>query len=166
MIRKGHPNDIDEIMNLCKDCTKHMMQQGIFQWNMHYPNVAAFENDVKRDELFVLEMNHQILGTIVISSFMDEDYAAVEWLTQNKNNIYIHRLAVHPEYQSLGFAQQLMDFAEAFATKNNYLSIRLDTFSQNKRNQQFYEKRGYQKLGHIYFPKQSTFPFYCYELVL
>ncbi|MGM0391936.1 MAG: GNAT family N-acetyltransferase, partial [Bacteroidota bacterium] len=30
----------------------------------------------------------------------------------------------------------------------------------------FYESRGYQKLGDIYFPKQSEHPFHCYELIL
>jgi ribosomal protein S18 acetylase RimI-like enzyme len=59
-----------------------------------------------------------------------------------------------------------MSFAEEFAQKNNYASVRLDTFSVNKRNQRFYELRGYKKLGDIYFPKQSEFPFHCYELIL
>jgi ribosomal protein S18 acetylase RimI-like enzyme len=59
-----------------------------------------------------------------------------------------------------------MDFAEQHAIENNYTSIRLDTFSKNKRNQLFYELRGYKKLEDIYFPKQSEFPFNCYELVL
>jgi hypothetical protein len=59
-----------------------------------------------------------------------------------------------------------MDFAEIQAKKTKASSIRLDTFSQNIRNQKFYELRSYKRLGEIYFPKQSTYPFYCYELVL
>ena len=97
---------------------------------------------------------------------MDDEYIPVHWLSPNSKNLYIHRLAVHPEYQSKGYAQQLMDYAEAFAKANTFISIRLDTFSQNTRNQNFYEKRGYQRLGNIYFPKQSKHPFYCYELLL
>jgi len=59
-----------------------------------------------------------------------------------------------------------MNFAENHARKNGFTSIRLDTFSQNTANQKFYETRGYQKLGDIYFPKQSEHPFHCYELIL
>ena len=59
-----------------------------------------------------------------------------------------------------------MDFVEKFSEDNNYVSIRLDTFSKNKKNQLFYELRGYKKLEEIYFPNQSEYPFYCYELVL
>lgn len=166
MIRKATLNDIDSIIKITKACAKHMINQEIFQWNEHYPNRIAFENDVKRDELFVLEIKNTVGGCIVISTLMDEEYLPIDWLTPNKNNIYVHRLAVHPEHQGQGCAQVLMDFAEGFAKDNKFSSIRLDTFSQNKRNQIFYERRGYQKLGDIYFPKQSEYPFHCYELIL
>jgi ribosomal protein S18 acetylase RimI-like enzyme len=166
MIRKANKSDIESIIKITKSCANHMIAQGIYQWNEHYPTSAAFENDLKRKELYVLEIESQVIGSIVISTLMDDEYIPVEWLTENQNNIYIHRLAIHPNFQAKGYAQQLMDFAEQFAIDNNYLSIRLDTFSQNKRNQKFYELRGYKKLCNIYFPKQSKFPFYCYELVL
>jgi len=97
---------------------------------------------------------------------MDEEYKPIQWLTPNGNSTYIHRLSVHPDLQGKGLAQEMMDFAENYSRKNNFASVRLDTFSQNKRNQRFYEQRGYQKLGDIYFPKQSRHPFHCYELVL
>ena len=128
--------------------------------------MSAFKNDIDRNELYVLEIDADISGTIVISTLMDEEYKPIEWLTKNDNNLYIHRLAIHPNLQGKGYAQQLMDFAENYAIENNYSSIRLDTFSQNKRNQKFYELRGYKRLGDIYFPKQSEYPFHCYELML
>ncbi|WP_298901261.1 GNAT family N-acetyltransferase [uncultured Psychroserpens sp.] len=165
MIRKATLKDIDAIISITKACAKHMIDQQIFQWNEHYPNPSAFQNDVERDELYVLDVENSIKGCIVISTLMDEEYMPVTWLTPNENNIYIHRLAIHPKYQGQGYARQLMNFAEAHAIENNYTSIRLDTFSENKRNQKFYELRGYQRLGNIYFPKQSEFPFYCYERI-
>ena len=97
---------------------------------------------------------------------MNEEYIPINWLSENDKNLYVHRLAIDPRHQGKGYAQKLMDFAEAFAKDNNYRSIRLDTFSQNKRNQKFYELRGYKQLDDIYFPKQSEYPFHCYELIL
>jgi ribosomal protein S18 acetylase RimI-like enzyme len=99
-----------------------------------------------------------------MTTIKDEEYVPIKWLTKDKN-IYIHRLAVHPKFQGKGIAQKMMTFAENYAKTNGYFSVRLDTFSQNKRNQKFYETRGYKRLGNIYFPKQSKHPFYCYELV-
>ena len=166
MIRKATLKDIDSIIDITKACAKLMISKSIFQWNEHYPTKAAFENDVKRNELHVLEIENSIIGCVVISIVMDEEYVPIKWLTPNEHNIYIHRLAIHPKYQGKGYAQELMNFAETFSIENNYASIRLDTFSQNDRNQKFYELRGYQKSGHVYFPKQSESPFYCYELIL
>lgn len=166
MIRKATTKDIKSILRITKSCAKHMIKNGIFQWNEHYPNKSEFEKDIDRNELYVLEIDKIIIGCIVISTFMDEDYIPVNWLTLNTNNIYIHRLAIHPEYQGQKLAKKLMDYAENFAKTNNFSSVRLDTFSKNKRNQIFYELRGYKKLDEIFFSNQSDFPFYCYELVL
>lgn len=166
MIRKASNKDIDRLLDIVKSCAKYMISKGIFQWNEEYPSPEAFQNDLKRQELFVLETEKTIIGCITISTFMDAEYIPINWLTPNKNNLYIHRLAVHPEFQGKGFAQQLMDFAEDYAKNHHFDSIRLDTFSQNERNQAFYKRRDYKELGKIYFPKQSEHPFYCFELIL
>lgn len=166
MIRKATHKDIEAILIITKACAALMIQKNIFQWNEFYPNREAFKIDISRNELYVLEKSLKVIGCVVISKYMDDEYKPVKWLTPNKNNLYIHRLAVDPKFQGEGYAQELMNFAETFAIDNNYASIRLDTFSQNNKNQKFYELRDYKKLGVIYFPKQSKHPFYCYERVL
>ncbi len=166
MIRIATILDIDSILELTRACDANMRANGIIQWNEIYPHRSSFIKDVKRGELFVFEFKTAILGCVVISVIMDDEYIPVKWLTQTNANIYIHRLAVHPKNQRQGIAQKLMSFAENYGIKNNKSSIRLDTFSLNKRNQKFYELRGYKRLGDIYYPKQSTHPFYCYELIL
>ena len=166
MIRAAILSDIETIKGITKACAKAMIAKDIFQWNEHYPNTGAFQSDLKRNELYVLEKDAKVIGCMTISTLMDEEYKPIDWLNKNENNLYIHRLAIHPNFQSLGYAQKLMTYAEHYAKNHNYSSIRLDTFSQNKRNQKFYELRGYRRLGDIYFPKQSIYPFHCYELVL
>lgn len=166
MIRRAKISEIPDILTITKACALHMIQNGILQWNEHYPSESAFQNDIERGELYVLEIEGQIIGSIVISTFMDAEYYPIKWLTPNENNVYIHRLSILPRHQGQGYAQKLMDFAENYARENGYASVRLDTFSQNKRNQRFYEKRGYRKLEDIFFPKQSEHPFHCYELIL
>ncbi len=138
MIRKGTLSDIDSILIITKACAKKMVDDDIYQWNDHYPNSTAFENDVKRNELYVLEINNIIVGCVAISVLMDKEYEDVKWLTKNENNIYIHRLAIHPVYQGQGSAQQLMDYAEQFAIENNYISIRLDTFSHKTKETNYF----------------------------
>ena len=166
MIRKGNLTDINRILKITKACTEHMIENNIFQWNAFYPNKNVFEKDVAREELYVIEADSELIGCVAISTLMDKEYIPVSWLTQSGKNLYIHRLAIHPKYQGIGYAQQLMSFAENFAVSHQFKSIRLDTFSKNLKNQKFYELRGYKRLEEIKFPNQSEFPFYCYELVL
>ncbi len=166
MIRRAKILEIPEILEITRACSASMIHNGIYQWNQHYPSLSILETDFARKELFVLEEDETLKGLVVISTRMDEEYNDVAWCCPTSTHTYIHRLAVHPRYQGKGYARKLMDFAEAFSREKGCASVRLDTFSQNKGNQLFYEKRGYQKLSDIYFPKQSTHPFHCYELVL
>lgn len=166
MIRPAKLGEMTDIIAITEACAAQLIKNDIYQWSASYPTIGIFENDIIRNELYVMEVEGKLVGTIVISTHMDEEYRPIEWLTPSIKNLYIHRLAVHPEHQKKGYAQDLMTFAENLGRAKNYTSIRLDTFSQNKRNQLFYEIRGYQKLEDIYFPKQSDHPFHCYELLL
>ena len=166
VIQPAKISEIPEILSMTSACRVHMESKNIFQWTTEYPSEEKFLSDMERQELYVLKKKEHIIGCIVISTLMDEEYKEVAWLSPNSKNLYVHRLAVHPEHQGKGYAQQLMDFAGNYARENGFKSIRLDTFSRNKRNQRFYEARGYKKLEDIYFPEQSTYPFHCYELVV
>ncbi len=165
MIRKASISDLKNIKAITEACALALSAQGIYQWNEHYPSLEKLKTDILQEELFILVKKDCIAGMIVITPVKDKEYIPVKWLTKSENNLYIHRLAVHPDHWGMGYARQLMDFAETQAKQQQYESVRLDTFSQNIRNQRFYEARGYKKLGNIYFPKQSEHPFYCYELL-
>lgn len=58
-----------------------------------------------------------------------------------------------------------MNFAENFAHENNYSSIRLNAYSQNKRVVEFYKKRKYFIRGNVKFPGRE-YPFHCMEKVV
>jgi len=57
-----------------------------------------------------------------------------------------------------------MNFAEEYAIENNYKSIRLDAYSANVAAVRLYEKRGYNKIGQVFFPHRK-YPFYCFEKI-
>ena len=156
-------NELDRVKEIAEACAKNMIDNNIFQWNDKYPSREIFKEDIKNKSLYVSKINQEVVGCIMFSSSKDDVYKTVNWITEDEYNLYIHRLAVDPIFQKRGIARKMMDFAEDFAKSNNYISVRLDTFSQNPRNNKFYKSRGYNKLDDVYFPKQSEFPFHCYE---
>ena len=162
-IRKAITNDISSVMEVIKSCTIDMISKKIFQWNDKYPNIETFKKDIINKDLYVLVTENEILGCVSITFEMDDFYKKIDWISNTNKNIYVHRLAIHPKYQGLGYAKKMMSFIENMGIKNMCESIRLDTFSMNEKNNNFYSRLGYEKLGQIYFRDQSDMPFNCYE---
>lgn len=167
MISLGDLNEIDEIIHLTKACGLHLRKKGIDQWDENYPDYDSIKNDLESKTLYAFREEGVIIGIVVLNEKQDEEYAEIDWLTsENAKNLVVHRLAVLPNFQGRGIAQKLMTFAEKFAFNNCYDSIRLDTFSQNPRNQNFYSNRGYSNLGSVFLKYKKEHPYYCYELIL
>lgn len=167
MISPGKHSEIDEIIALTRACGKHMRERGIDQWDEHYPDRENIKKDIESSTLFAYRENGEILGVVVLNEHQDEEYAEVPWTTSEEDrNLVVHRLAVRPDQQGKGIARSIMDFAEAYAREQHYDAIRLDTFSQNLRNQRFYKHRGYKELGSVYLKYKKEHPYFCYELLL
>ncbi|MDA0843806.1 MAG: GNAT family N-acetyltransferase, partial [Bacteroidetes bacterium] len=110
MIRKALTDDLSDIIQITQACARHMIGQGIFQWNEQYPSLAAFRKDLENDELYVIEEEGEVKGAIVISTRMDDIYEPINWIAETSLNGYLHRLCVHPESQGKGYARQLLDY--------------------------------------------------------
>ena len=55
MIRPAKAKDLPFILEVTQSCARHMIANGIFQWNEQYPSVEAFQKDLDREELYVFE---------------------------------------------------------------------------------------------------------------
>jgi ribosomal protein S18 acetylase RimI-like enzyme len=167
MVSTGKPEEVQEILELTKACGAHMRDNGIDQWDENYPDIDSLKHDLETQTLFTYRDESLIKGIVVLNESQDEEYAQINWSTSDTDkNLVVHRLAVHPDFQGQGIARKLMDFAEQFAKSKQYDAIRLDTFSQNPRNQKFYKNRGYTELGSVYLKYKKEHPYFCYELIL
>ena len=166
-ISEGKTIEIDAILSLTRACGKHMREHGIDQWDENYPDRASLLHDVNTETLFAYREGDEVLGIVVLNESQDEEYSEINWSTSDTDkNIVVHRLAVRPDQQGKGIARMLMDFAEKWAKSHKYDAIRLDTFSQNPRNQRFYRNRGYTDLGSVFLKYKKDHPYYCYEMLL
>ena len=167
MISEGKTYELDTILELTKACGKNMRENGIDQWDENYPDRGRILHDLETETLFAYREGDEVLGIVVLNESQDEEYGEINWSTSaDDKNIVVHRLAVRPDQQGKGLGRKLMDFAEQWAKENNYDAIRLDTYSQNPRNQRFYTNRGYADLGPVYLKYKKEHPYYCYELLL
>ncbi len=162
-IRPGASGDLGAVISLMRNCAQHLIQEGIYQWDHNYPSVLDITAGIDRTNLWVYEIDKGIVGTVTIDENQSPEYLSLNW--NSPNFLVIHRLAVLPECQGKGIARKLMDFAETKVSELGYDSIRLDTYSLNTRNVRFYNNRGYQKIGEVYF-RGIREPFLCFEKIL
>ena len=161
-IRLGKLTDLNTIFEIYKSAKHKLDSNGLFQWNSNYPTISIIADDIKKGLLYILTYANDIIGAINISEEQEKEYESVNWLFDYTKVLVIHRLVVDPKHQGQGFASALMDFAENYAKENNYTSIRLDAYSQNKKVLEFYRQRAYLIRGDVNFPGRAH-PFYCME---
>jgi ribosomal protein S18 acetylase RimI-like enzyme len=169
-VRAGRADDLDVIMEITKELTKIMNDEGNLQWNEHYPSREKFLEDVHNGHLFVAvdkSLNNEVLGMIAINTEQGAEYGEI-W-NLNEEAVVAHRLGVSPKAQGKGVAQILLKHCETIAKEKNIPRIRLDTYSENLRMQHVLEKKlGYEYKGKIKlrFEPQEIFSkllFNCYE---
>ena len=160
-------DQLNRIVNLYSIVKCWLVENNITQWPKDYPDMEVLKNDLIKGDYYGLIIKDKLAGVIVINTKIDRRYFDIlNWKTNiNNESLTVHRLAVCPNFQGKGIASLLMDFAETQGKENGFKSLVLDTFSENKKNIRFYEKRGYKKVGQIEF-NHTKIPFTCFEKIL
>ncbi len=162
-ISKGRFSDVENILQMFVFITDVLIDHGIDQWNYDYPDFETLKRDVEQGTNFVIREGNKIAASIVLNDIQDVQYRKIHWKYRNDSILVIHRLGVHPESQGKGLGKKMCLFAEWFAKKHKYKSIRLDAYAGNTVSNRLYKSLGYsQANGYCYFYKNAI-PFYCYE---
>ncbi|MBO9675844.1 MAG: GNAT family N-acetyltransferase [Sphingobacteriaceae bacterium] len=164
-IRLALTEDIPSIMQLVRKVVPIMRAAGNFQWGNDYPNPEVFANDITNGQLWVAELENEIVGVSAITTDQDPEYAEAGWDITEKA-IVTHRLAVDPDWQGKGIAKALMQQAEEVAKAAGINILRVDTNSENKATQALFPKLGYTFSGEIGLAKRPGLRFFCYEKLL
>lgn len=154
--------DIPALLQLIRRVVPLMQAVGNFQWDDEYPNAAVFEKDIAQDQLWVAELDGQLVGVAAITTDQEPEYTQVGWdLTETA--IVVHRLAVDPAVRGRGVAAQLLAQAEEVARQRGISVLRIDTNTQNEATQRLFPKAGYVFAGEIGLGFRPGLRFYCYE---
>jgi len=140
-IRLANKNDLIALNYLFKEVIKDLnnVKKIDMLWNNTYP-FCKFEDDISNNAMYVIENCNKIIGSFVLSEYDAPEYKDIEWLSNNKKFFYINRLVILPLEQGKGYAKQAMEFIEKYAMNNNYETIRLTVYKDNKYAIGLYEK--------------------------
>lgn len=159
MLRKALPKDIIQASKVLEEVKKHMINEGIDQWDQAYPNKLVLIQDIDKEEAFIYEEEGELLAYMVLNERCDEEYKELNWKT-GLPFLVIHRLFVKPTVQGKGISSKMIRYAEQYANENKYQSIRFDAFTLNDTANAVYLKKGYDLVGTVNFRKGV---FNCYE---
>jgi ribosomal protein S18 acetylase RimI-like enzyme len=163
-IEKANLTQLNAITALYRACGKKMVEQDFDNWGDFYPPVALIQEDIESEVLFCLLEEDRLLGVIVLDEKQPEQYKSVQWQYPVATSLVVHRLAVAVEAQKKGYAKKLMKFAEEYALKNAYSTIRLDAYSINEGLLKFYRALGYQSTKEtISLGAKWKHSFICFE---
>ncbi len=161
-INQLHARGLASVMEIIRDAVQDMEARGIHQWDEIYPGREIISTDIAAGSLYGLWLEDILAGIIVLNKDQSSEYQTVDWQDRVRP-LVMHRLCIKPAFQGQGLARMLVLFAEEFARRHQYTSIRLDAFEHNPDALRLYDSMQYQRRSLIIFRKG---PFYCYEKVL
>ncbi len=111
-------------------------------------------NPVRGDNLQVIRQTLERDGKI-LTLYKDEVMIGTCWLTSDARRLYVHHMAVHPEYRNSGCGGLLMQQAVDYAQQLG-LQLKLEVHQDNPSAKHLYEKWGFTELeGYITMIKRS-----------
>lgn len=162
MIRPGQSTDIQYLANMASETVKIMKEERSDQWDEFYPLARDFQNDVTNESIFVYILDGEVAGSITVDQQFSNAYNEFEWHQPVEQAMIFHRLVVNPMIRKKGIASKLITFAESYAIENGMTSMKVDTYSLNRKAQELFTKHHYTFVGERTFPERKN-PFYFYE---
>ncbi|MEY3780379.1 MAG: hypothetical protein RLZZ510_362 [Bacteroidota bacterium] len=150
MIRRGDANDVALLQRIGRKtfedtfgntCTKEDMK-GVLERYFNTEQCASELNDPS-DNFFFHERNGETTGYMRINTI----YGCPLEQLKPFRSIELVRLYVLKEFHGMGVANELMDFAIAFAKQSGYEKMYLSVWEYNFRARGFYEKHGFVNSG-------------------
>jgi ribosomal protein S18 acetylase RimI-like enzyme len=128
-----------------------MNEQGLFNWNQSYPGVDTVTADIESEALYVYRQQ-TLKGVMALNQSQPAEYEEIEWEYDAPEFLVVKRLAVSPDYQRAGIAEEMMIFAEHFAAVQHFTSIRLDVYSISQPARLFFRKLDFIERAEFHFP--------------
>ncbi len=133
---------LDDVFQLILRRIQWMDTVGIRQWNVTnytdaYPQ-RYYSQKIREGQLYVLTEKGKVIGAVVL---LESD---ARW----KDAVpayYVHNLVT--DVTAKGAGGILLGYVEAMAARDGKTCVRLDCAVDNEKLNQYYEKKGYRKVG-------------------
>ncbi len=123
-----------------------------------YPTQEFLIRSIENNELYIGEMDGQIVSCMVVNHVYNDGYKDIHWSVKAEDSelLVIHALGVHPLFSGKGIAKQMVQKVIETAYENNIKAIRLDVLGGNIPAEKVYTKMGFMYLDTIQMFYEDT----------
>ncbi len=115
---------------------------------------SLIESEIKEKRHWKITDNTKI---VCVFSVMYND--PVIWGEMDKDpSVYLHRIAVNPEFKGKGIVKIIKDWATIHAKANNKKYLRMDTWGNNETIRNYYIQCGFNYIGQQQLTKTEGLP--------
>ena len=145
--------DIEEVFKLYKIASNYQKsKKKVVVWPDFDRKMV--ETEILENRQFKLLIDSKI-ACIWAITFSDEQI----WEAKNNDPaIYIHRIAVHPNFRGNNFVSEIVNWAKEFTFHKGIQFIRLDTLGKNFKLISHYKNAGFDFLGMFNLKNTSNLP--------
>ena len=150
--RKATPADAGAIWTILQNAIERRKADGSAQWQDGYPNPTVIDQDIEKEQGFVLLNGRDVVGYTAILINDEPAYENIEgkWLSDT-DFVVFHRVAISASHLGKGISSVLLAEIEKFARINKIKSVRADTNFDNAAMLKIFDRAGYRYCGEVYF---------------
>ena len=146
-VRKGTAADVPVIMKIIQEYVLPAMHAvGNTQWGDDYPNTEVFTEDAELGQLYVAELDGELVGAGAITTEQYHEYAQCG-LDTLIPAVCPHRLVAHPLHAGKGIGKVLMLQVEEVCREKQIDRVRVDTNEMNKAANKLFVGLRYEFIG-------------------
>ncbi len=146
-IRLAKNTETKQIVDFLREVASWLKSKEINQWSylLSGGEDDAIERAILNKETYIAECDDQLVGTFTISP-VQSDWDIDIWGERKDSSLYLHRLAVSTDYKGNGLGSEMIQWMEEMFA-DQYIYLRLDCVSTNRKLNQFYQTCGYKLVG-------------------
>ncbi|GFZ29768.1 hypothetical protein CSC2_02940 [Clostridium zeae] len=136
-IKTAHMNNLNDIVKLLNTVTLNLHKKNINQWK--YPwDTEEIKSNIENKYTYAVFNNEKIIGTFSLKL-----KSKSSWIPEiDEEILYLHTLAILPEYQKKNIGCKIIDFSHNQAVTLNK-PLYLDCWSKNTKLKTFYSNCGF-----------------------
>lgn len=144
-IRKAEEKEVATIIDLLKEVASWLRNNDINQWGflLEGGEDGEITEAVINGDTYVACHDDEIIASVTLYSQKSEWDQHVWGTEDDPEALYLHRLAVRPQYMKNGIGKEILNWVD----ENLKNTIRLDCVAHNPKLCAYYERNGYSLIG-------------------